>query len=133
MFGLEINQNAAKIASKIANVRQGNIEDQQIPFEEKFDYILFGDVLEHLRNPEGTISYCRKYLTSQGKIITSIPNLMHYSVIRELLKGNFEYTSTGLLDRTHIHFFTYNEIFHMFQENGYEIQEIGRASCRERV
>ncbi len=49
---------------------------------------------------------------------------MHYSVMRGLIDGYFTYKDTGLLDRTHIHFFTYNEIIRMFDEEGYEIENI---------
>ena len=49
---------------------------------------------------------------------------MHISVINNLLEGNFTYTETGLLDKTHIHFFTFNEIIRMFQSGGYEIEKI---------
>jgi len=126
LYGVEINQKAAEIASQIANVVVGNIEDKQIPFvNERFDYIMFGDVLEHLRDPAGTIRYCKELLKEDGKIIACIPNLMHYSVMRELLDGNFTYRDMGLLDRTHIHFFTYNEIIKMFEEEGYIVEQVG--------
>lgn len=83
--------------------------------------LIFGDVLEHLHNPDKVVKECLSILNSNGKIISSIPNLMHYSVLYKLINGNFTYTDTGLLDRTHIHFFTYNEIINMFENNGYKI------------
>jgi len=89
-----------------------------------FDYIIFGDVLEHLRRPDKAIEYCKSLLKNYGCIIASIPNLMHISVMEDLLKGNFTYRETGLLDKTHIHFFTYNEIIRMFRDNGYRITNI---------
>lgn len=122
LYGVEINLNAAQIAGGFAEVIPGNIEDQDLPYaEQSFDYIIFGDVLEHLRNPEKTIVYCRRFLKPQGKIIASIPNLMHYTVLRSLIGGNFTYEDTGLLDRTHIHFFTYNEILRMFLNAGFKV------------
>lgn len=122
LFGIEMNESAAKVASGFGEVRHGNIEDCNLPYPgQKFDYILFGDVLEHLRDPEKVVRYCRQFLRSGGKIIASIPNLMHYTVLRELIKGNFTYQDMGLLDRTHIHFFTYNGIVRMFLEAGYQI------------
>lgn len=123
LFGLEINPNAAKIAAGLGEVLVGNIEDYNLPYTEQFfDYILFGDVLEHLRDPEQVVGYCKRFLRPQGKIIASIPNLMHYTVLRELIGGNFTYQDMGLLDRTHIHFFTYNEIIRMFSRAGYHIE-----------
>ena len=122
LYGLEINPDAAKIAACFGEVLTGNIEENGLPYEgQVFDYILFGDVLEHLRDPEQVIAYCRQFLRPGGKVIASIPNLMHYTVLKELLQGDFTYQDTGLLDRTHIHFFTYNEIIRMFARTGYEI------------
>lgn len=124
MFGVEINPKAAEIASAFGEIACENIEDYNLPYEKKsFDYILFGDVLEHLRNPEKVIAYCRQYLKPQGKIIANIPNLMHYTVLKGLVSGDFTYQDTGLLDRTHIHFFTYNEILQMFSRAEYSIVE----------
>lgn len=132
IYGVEINKKAAEIASHIAKVEVGNIEDKKIGFEDvKFDYIMFGDVLEHLRDPAGTIRYCRELLKEDGRIFACIPNVMHYSVMRQLVDGNFTYTDMGLLDRTHIHFFTYKEIVKMFQSEGYEIEQMGSIRTRE--
>lgn len=133
LYGVELNAAAAGIAGGLADVRRANIEDRDLDFNgEKFDYIMFGDVLEHLRDPAGTIRYCRTLLNSGGRIIACIPNLMHYSVMKELLRGNFTYSDNGLLDRTHIHFFTYKEILRMFKNEGYEIEMVqGRQSPAE--
>lgn len=122
LFGLEINPGAAAVAASFGEVQTGNIEDYNLAYEEQsFDYIIFGDVLEHLRDPERAVAYCRCFLRPQGKIITSIPNLMHYTVLRALIGGDFTYQDAGLLDRTHIHFFTLNEIVRMFARAGYRI------------
>ncbi len=122
LFGMEINPGAARIASEFGDVVCGNVEDGDLPYEDGiFDYILFGDVLEHLRDPEKVVGRCRRLLRAGGKIIASIPNLMHYGVLRSLIGGDFAYQDTGLLDRTHIHFFTYNEIVRMFWRQGYKI------------
>ena len=67
-----------------------------------------------------------------GCIIASIPNVMHVSVIEQLLQGNFTYTEYGLLDKTHIHMFTYNEIIRTFYEAGYEIEKIGSNKIQMR-
>ena len=125
LYGVEINAGAAEIASHIAQTQVANIEDKSLDFAgTRFDYIIFGDVLEHLRDPEGTIGYCKSLLKEDGRILACIPNLMHWSVMYQLMNGNFTYTDTGLLDRTHIHFFTFNEIVSMFQRAGYEIDQM---------
>lgn len=125
VYGIELNKNAAMVASHVANVEVGNIEDQNLRFTPHFfDYIMFGDVLEHLHDPLSTIQYCSGLLKEDGYILACIPNLMHISVMEDLLRGNFTYTEGGLLDRTHIHLFTYNEIIKMFEAGGYQIEKI---------
>lgn len=125
LYGAELNPRSAEIASCFANVQVANIEAEDIDFgEKKFDYIIFGDVLEHLHNPEKTVHYCRSLLKENGHILASIPNVMHYSVMRGLLQGNFTYTDIGLLDRTHIHFFTYKEIIRMFGRANFSVERI---------
>lgn len=128
VYGLEINPASAGIAKYFAEVAVGNIEDRQIPFEGKFDYIIFGDVLEHLRDPQGIVRFCRELLTEPGYILTSIPNLMHVSVMEQLLHGRFIYQDEGLLDRSHIHLFTCYEIQKMFLEEGYILDVLSGTS-----
>lgn len=125
-YGLDINEAALEIAKHITNAKYGNIDAFEIPFDEKFDYIIFGDVLEHLRHPKEVLEMCHSHLKENGYIIASIPNIMHISVIEQLIHGMFSYQDTGLLDRTHIHFFTYYEILLMFQDAGYKVEETVR-------
>lgn len=109
LYGVEINESAAQIASYIADVQVGDIEKRDLDFGNvKFDYIIFGDVLEHLRDPQAVVLYCRSLLKENGKIIACLPNLMHYSVMHSLLSGNF----------------TYYEIMRLFQETAYTIENI---------
>ena len=123
--GAELNPSAAAIANRYVTACEGNIEHYDLPYsEDTFDYIIFGDVLEHLRDPYETIRYCKKLLKHGGAIISSIPNLMHVSVMKELLNGTFTYQETGLLDRTHIHFFTQKEILRMFLICGYQTESL---------
>ena len=122
VYGSEINKAAVAIASHVASVALNDIEEENIPFpKKKFDYIIFGDVLEHLHNPLKTLIYCKDFLCKGGCIIASIPNVMHISIMEQLMQGDFTYQETGLLDKTHIHLFTYNEIIRMFHTAGYEI------------
>lgn len=124
IYGLEINQSAVAIGECVADIIWGNIEEENVPFAEKFDYIIFGDVLEHLHNPQRTVEYCKSLLKAEGKILSSIPNVMHISVMQQLLKGEFRYTDVGLLDKTHIHLFTAKEIVRMFENAGYELVQL---------
>lgn len=131
VHGIDINPATVNIAKHLADIKTGNIEEDEITFPEKFDYIIFADVLEHLRNPQKTIRYCKNHLLkSHGCILACIPNLMHISVMQQLLNGIFKYEDTGLLDRTHIHFFTYYEILSMFQEEGYTLEIITNSKVQ---
>ncbi|MCR5254468.1 MAG: class I SAM-dependent methyltransferase [Acetatifactor sp.] len=126
LYGTDINKGAIRFASEFAEVKVNNIEDHNLDFgRNDFDVIVFGDVLEHLRDPLGTLIFCKKLLKKGGRIVTSIPNLMNIGVMKQLLDGNFTYSEIGLLDKTHIHMFTYNEIIRMFvHDAGYQIEKI---------
>lgn len=84
--------------------------------EIKFDYILFADVLEHLRQPKNILAKSKLLLKQEGSILLSVPNMAHNSVLINLMKNELCYTDVGLLDNTHIHFFTYNGLERMIKE-----------------
>lgn len=127
VFGLELQEEAAEYGARLLPITCGNVEDRKLDFkEEYFDYILLGDVLEHLVNPEETLLYLKKFLKREGYIVTSIPNLQHYSAFVPLLFGEFEYFDAGVLDRTHLRFFTMRSIQNMFSRTDYEILEMNR-------
>lgn len=128
-FGVDISLDAIKEARKLlpkASFWCADIETKPNLFErELFDFILLPDILEHLTKPDETLEYIKHILKPDGYIITSIPNLMHWSIIANLLiNGNFTYTDTGLLDYTHKHLFTYNEIIKLFNNCKYQIKDI---------
>jgi len=129
IYGSELNPNSAAIAAFFCDeVRINNVEDYNLDFgENNFDYILFGDVLEHLRNPEGTLLFVKSLLSANGKVIISVPNLMNIAVMKQLINGDFTYEESGLLDKTHIHFFTENELIKMVARAGYDLEMIGHV------
>ena len=87
----------------------------------KFDHILFVDVLEHLRNPLLVLQTAKELLAPDGTILISVPNIAHNAVILELLQGRFNYQKTGLLDDTHIHFFTRDSLATMVRQSGLSV------------
>jgi GT2 family glycosyltransferase/ubiquinone/menaquinone biosynthesis C-methylase UbiE len=127
LHGIELNLHAAAIGSLVANVRSGNIEtmDLELPFE-YFDYIIFCDVLEHLVEPWNVLRNVKPYLKKNGKVLASIPNIAHHSIIRDLLKGKWTYTDKGLLDITHLRFFTREGIVHLFSYAGFQSLDFRR-------
>lgn len=100
---------------------------EELPFEHgTFDAIVFGDVLEHLRDPHRLLRALRPHLAQDGVIVCSIPNVKHWSVVFPLLvQDRWRYEDAGLLDRTHVHFFTLEEIGQMLAETGFEARHVG--------
>lgn len=125
IYGIEICKASAKIASNICDIMVGNIENIDLPYEKDFfDYIILGDVLEHLNNPWDVLNDLKTYLKRDGYVIASIPNIMHISVMKDLAVGKFSYQEAGILDRTHLRFFTLSEIEKLFNNNSYDINNI---------
>ncbi|HDR6305994.1 TPA: glycosyltransferase [Bacillus cereus] len=137
LFGIEFNENAAAFSSQFANVKAENIENEILDYPtEFFDYIIFADVIEHLYNPWKVLENIRKYLKEDGKVLLSIPNVMHYSLLRHVINGHWTYMDSGLLDRTHVRFFTLQEIEKMLKEADYkdihcEITYVGKTEQDE--
>ncbi len=128
VYGIEVVKKVAKLGASNYNIICANIEEDNIPFEEKyFDYIIFGDVIEHLREPEIVLINIRKYLKENGSILVSIPNIMNAETIYQLLHGFFTYEESGIRDKTHLRFFTFYEIVNMMKRVGYEIKEINMS------
>lgn len=124
MYGIELIPEVAAVASGMGTVLCGNVEEMDFPWEDEwFDYIIMGDVLEHLMNPENVLRKFRRYLKADGHIIGSMPNVKHYSVIIPLLKINtFTYTDSGILDRTHVKMYTGTEIQRLVMKSGYAME-----------
>jgi len=89
----------------------------------RFERILLLDVLEHLQNPARILADCQRLLFSDGQIIVSVPNIANFSVRLLLLAGRFDYTDRGILDRTHLRFFTRKTARALLQDAGYRIVE----------
>ncbi len=121
IYGIELDPYSAEFASHIANVVQGNIETMDFPFDLSFDYIFLGDILEHLIDPGALLKKLKSHLSEKGVIITSIPNILHYSAITQILTGSFAYSDIGVLDRTHLRFFTLYDSANLLSSSGYEV------------
>lgn len=120
LYGIELNPGAAKIAGTFAEVQSCSCEEEELGYQEGFfDYIICADVLEHLLDPWNVLKKLRKLLKPDGFLLASIPNVMHHSVIRGLIRGDWNYVDAGLLDRTHLRFFTPSAMYSMFQQAGY--------------
>ena len=79
-----------------------------------FDVILFLDVIEHCRHPQAILGAARRLLTPAGRIITSLPNIANWTIRRDLLLGRFDYQPVGILDETHVRFYTAKTMRNLF-------------------
>jgi 2-polyprenyl-3-methyl-5-hydroxy-6-metoxy-1,4-benzoquinol methylase len=86
-----------------------------------YDYIIFADVLEHLVEPDKVLIKCAKLLEVNGVIWISVPNISHNAVLIDLLQDKFEYRDFGLLDKTHLKFFTENSLEQMIDKCGLKV------------
>ncbi|MHC1685118.1 MAG: glycosyltransferase family 2 protein [Clostridiaceae bacterium] len=119
IFGIETNENIANLTKSLFQTSTKPINDFTIEFEETFfDYILLGDYLEYCNDPGRLLKELKKHLKPHGYIIATIRNLIHYSVIRDLFKGNFTSIPNNIIDKTQTTFFTYNDICKIAEESG---------------
>lgn len=123
--GIEIAPEAAALAEEhCERVIVGDAEKIDYAAElagEEFDVFLFADVLEHLKEPGDVLRRIRPFIAENGVVLASIPNIAHGSVRLALLGGEFRYRDRGLLDDTHLRFFTRASIEDMFEETGYVV------------
>jgi 2-polyprenyl-3-methyl-5-hydroxy-6-metoxy-1,4-benzoquinol methylase len=128
---VEINPEAALAAQKYAHkIIIGNIEQINYELELEgniFDVIMFADVLEHLYDPAGTLQKIRPFLKEDGYIVATVPNFVHAAIVFEMANGRFDYRKTGLLDDTHIRFFTRTSIYNTFEKAGFQVVSLDRS------
>ena len=110
------------------NVITGVYDQTFAKRNEKFDYILFADVLEHLVDPAEMLREVKNSLAPDGRVLASIPNVAHWTVRAQLLFGNFNYKPTGIMDATHLRWFTRRSVRHLFEAAGYEVEDIRGAA-----
>lgn len=125
-WAIEIDESAAGQAqNKIDRVINADVHEGilQVP-DNYFDCIFFLDILEHLLNPYKLLEDVKKKLTPGGKVIVSVPNVRYWSVFRKYIwSGDWEYKEKGVMDITHLRFFTRKSIFKMFISSGYQIDQ----------
>lgn len=126
--GVTLNQVEADIAR--AWYRQAVVADlDHTPLdtlfgEQRYDCIVCADVLEHLKAPQDLLRQCKALLAPGGRLITSIPNTGYCGLVAELIEGDFRYRPEGLLDQTHLRFFTRRSLQRFFDEQGWVVQTI---------
>lgn len=124
VVGVEIDPEAAEEARRFcARVLSIDLNrsDWTSDVDERFDLVTFGDVLEHLVDPQAVLSNTRNVLAPGGRVLISLPNIAYWTMRAKLLLGKFEYQSMGLLDYTHLRFFTVDTARKMIRQAGYRI------------
>jgi len=123
-WGIEMMaEHGQKAVSKLDKVLIGTCESQlnELP-DNYFDVIYFNDVLEHLTDPSTVLSAIKQKLNSNGVIISSIPNMRYHKVLKDLIiKKDFKYANDGVMDQTHLRWFTSKSIQRMYSDCGFEI------------
>ena len=89
-----------------------------------FDVVVLADVLEHLREPERALREATELLRDGGRLVLSVPNVAHGALRLALLQGRWSYTETGLLDRTHLHFFTRSSLLQLLEGVGLAVDDL---------
>jgi 2-polyprenyl-3-methyl-5-hydroxy-6-metoxy-1,4-benzoquinol methylase len=113
---------AALAAHTYRNVFVASFEEFLDQSEGRYDRLLFLDVLEHLPDPSEPLRGSRRLVTPGGRALVSIPNVAHWTLRKELLLGRWRYEETGLLDRSHLRFFTRDSAVEMLEAAGWSIR-----------
>jgi 2-polyprenyl-3-methyl-5-hydroxy-6-metoxy-1,4-benzoquinol methylase len=125
IVGIELDPEAADRARPFyEQVYVSDLENFEFPWREEFDWVLFADVLEHLRDPMQVLKRAIPCVKRCGKILISVPNVANVVVRLGLLVGRFEYTERGILDRTHLRFFTLRSLKKMLDQAGLRILDV---------
>ncbi len=117
---------AARARERGLDVRAELLSEELVRELGSFDVVMFADVLEHLADPLALLRIAATALAPGGAIVASVPNVAHWSVRADLLRGRFVYRDSGIMDATHLRWFTHDGIALLFKSAGFRIE-------RERV
>ena len=124
VWGIEYMPKEGEVAKSVMdNVFIGAVENyiSQLP-DDYFDIIFFNDVLEHLSYPDDVLRDLKPKLIKNGLVISSIPNMRYFrSFIKLVINGDWDYKDHGVMDKTHLRWFTKKSIRKMYENLGYEI------------
>ena len=131
--GIEVDANAAEsAATHYASVIRGSFPDD-VPSGTTYDCLVFNDVLEHMVDPWTALRGSTSHLADGGVAVASIPNVRYVAVVlRLLLQGRFDYVDFGILDRSHLRFFTRSSIDALVSTTGFVVETIEPINASQR-
>lgn len=137
-YGVELVTEAADTARRhFHEVIQGDVERIDLPWQPAyFDALIMSEVLEHLVDPTAVLGKVRGLLKPGGVVLAGSPNVAHYGIILMLLRGEWQLTDCGVMDRTHLRWFTPRSFRRLFEEAGFTVDavnEIGNGGVKARV
>jgi len=126
VWGIEPVSEVATEAKKVLdNVITGLFDDAIQQVNRKFDLVCFNDVLEHMPDPWSCLKKTRMLLNNGGMVIASMPNILHYQEFFDILfQKDWKYSDAGIMDKTHLRFFTKKSMVRMFEECQYRIIDV---------
>ena len=143
VYGIDLDEKSLEVAMKYGAYKDAKcfsatkIDDKQIEIlfnkKIKFDYVIFADVLEHLKDPGKVLLNASSILKPDGEILASVPNIAHLDIIKGLMDRKFNYNKIGILDNTHLRFFTESSFVEMIDsmnkiyESSFSLKKIGQT------
>lgn len=125
--GVEIDPDYAELAKRYCDttlvVNLDGVEKVFYDTHSDCDCWIFADVLEHFKDPWSVIKNIRNVIPANGCVVACIPNAQNWNLIARLVIGDFRYEDIGLLDRTHLRWFTRQTIFELFEGQGFRVSE----------
>jgi methionine biosynthesis protein MetW len=129
VHGIEPDPRRAEVArSRGMDVFCGYLTEDYFANHGQFDVVVFADVLEHLPDPAGMLALAASGLRSGGLVLISVPNVAHWSIRLDLIRGRFDYTDCGIRDATHLRWFTRKTLEHLLHTQDLEILELKQSA-----
>lgn len=126
VWGVDLSSHAIELArGKLDYALLGGfLDDLPLP-DHYFDVITFNDSLEHFPDPLPALELCKQKLAPNGRLVCSLPNVRYFdNVIHFLIDKDWRYTDSGILDYTHLRFFTKKSMLRLFEEAGYTVESV---------
>jgi len=123
LVGVEMFEPAAKEAMKNYDaVHVADIETLQLDYDKYFDVVVCSDILEHLKEPFNTLARIHKWLKNEGLLVCCVPNIRYWRILKDLvLWGEWRYEKWGILDHTHLRFFTVRSLKQMLSDASFKV------------